>query len=143
MNFFRKSREGKMNGEEAGDLGDLRRQMDKHQAALSGVSEKIAAIEEQARLEREEAERKQRELASLEKKLAACRANISWFSKKISDCQAVAEAQIEMACDGQQEAAFNLKLTLAEIAGWELAVAAFKKYEASLPEKIKELTASA
>jgi chromosome segregation ATPase len=128
-----------MSGKNSIDLGDLQRERKKRESALSEISGKIAAIEAEERRKREEVERRQSELAKLEKKLGACRENISWFEGKIGQFKAIAEAQIDAACNGNMEGFLNLTATLNEIAAWELAVEAFKKYERSLPEKIAEL----
>jgi chromosome segregation ATPase len=143
VKFFGKGKGANVNGENQADLGDLQRERDRRQTALSSVQDKINAIEEGARLAREEGERKQMEVARLQKNLATCRETIAWVEKRIADLKGVVRAQIGIVCQGSFETAFNLKSTLREIAEWELEVATFKEYEASLPKEIEKLAAPA
>ncbi len=124
------------------DLAELQRQRDKHQAALSGVSEKIAAIEEEVRLKREERERKERELAKLQKRLAACQSVISWTEKHIAELNETVRGQAGLMLDGNSEGFFTVKSGFQEIAGWERELALFKEFEISIPKEIEKLTAT-
>ena len=131
-----------MNGENPVDLGDLQREKEKHAAALAGVSSKIQAIEEKARLEREAAERKERELANLHKKLKACRDAISWAEKIIAELNERSLGQMNLLLGGATEPYFAIKMTLQEASEWERELELLRQFEVSLPQEIEKLTGS-
>ena len=141
MRFFGKSgeKEGKVNRE---DLGELQREREKHAAALSGVSEKIASIEAEEARKLEEKERKARELASLQQKLGASREGIVWVGTKVAQLKETAEGWVNRACDGKLEGLFQLKDLLRDILEWELTLAAFKAFETSLATEVEKLAAT-
>lgn len=136
-------KDGKMNGEKQTDLTDLQREREKHSAALSGVQEKIAAIEEKVRLEREEIDRRERERASLQKKLEGCRLWIRYVEGQIAEYSNRVTGQVEIVCAGTGEALLPLKSSLQELAAWQLELEALKEFEGSIPAKIEKLTAPA
>jgi vacuolar-type H+-ATPase subunit I/STV1 len=145
VRFFGKgSKVEKMTDEnQSVDLGKLQREKEKHAAALAGVSSKIQAIEEKARLEREEAERKSLELASLQQKLGACREAIVWVGEKVTQLKETAQGRVNRACDGKLEGLSQLKDLLREISEWELTLAAFKAFETLLATEIEKSAAPA
>ncbi len=122
------------------NLVDLQREREKHQAALSGVSEKIAAIEDQQRREREAREAKERELASLRRKHESCQRRwIPALEQKIAELERAGQVQAETLCDGGYEAMARFEDMLQEVVITERKLAAFKDYEVSVEAKIAAL----
>lgn len=129
-----------MHGENS-DLGELQRERAQREAALAEVAAKIAAIEEKARLAREESEQRERELALLQRKLVNCREMVGWTEKKIADLKQIAEGQLAQMLGGASEAFLTVKMTLEEVSQWERLLLVLREYEASLPAEIEKLTA--
>jgi primosomal protein N'' len=84
---------------------------------------------------------KQRELASLQKKLAACRDAISWAEKRIAELNEIARGQMDILLGGATEPYFAIKATLQEVAEWQRELVLLREYEVSLPKEIEKLTA--
>ncbi len=124
------------------DLPALQRERDKFQAALSGVSEKIAAIEDAERREREERERKEREFASLQHKHRACQKWIPWFEGKAAEAKQKAMSQVNAVCEGREEIVLRLNETVLDISICEMGLAMFKELEVSLRANIEALSES-
>jgi chromosome segregation ATPase len=145
VKFFAKSiggRSGNVTGENQ-DLGELHREKEKREAALSEVSGKIAAIEETARVKREAEKRRQSEQARLQKRLKACHDAISWTENRLAELKEMAHAQVSNLLDGGTEAYFGLKSTLQEEAEWRRELELFREFSDSLPQEISKLAASA
>jgi len=134
------AKEGNVNGEGA-DLSKLQRERDKRQAALRESEEKIAAIETKARLKREAEDRRQSELARLEKRLKACNGAIIWTENRLVELNTMAQGQVGALLDGAQEAFFGIKNTLGEAWEWERELKLLKEFQVSLPQEIEKLSA--
>jgi len=120
------------------DLNALQREAEKQRAALAATSEKIATIEQEERRKREEQEQKQRDFASLERKLKACRDWIQFVENKISELKGLAAELADAACSVESgEFLHRLRDNLTEVAAWERELAAFKEYESASQAKIK------
>ena len=144
MRFFGKlggEKGAKMSGENQVDLGALQREKEKREAALSEVSGKIAAIEEQARLKREAEEQRQRQVGRLQKRLKACHDASSWTENRLAELKQMAHGQVSSLLDGAQEAFFGLKATLQEETEWRRELELLKEFEVSLPQEIEKLSA--
>lgn len=118
------------------DLAALQREQAKHQAALSGVSQQISAIEDAERREREAREQKARELAILRSKQERCRVLISRLDGQIAEAQNTVPRQAENACSDPSVSLRGLKEMLLELAALELMLEAFRNCEASLQARI-------
>jgi len=121
------------------DLAALQREALKHQAALACASEKIRVIEGEQKRQREERERKQRELVSLQRKQEACKGWIAQQEKEISELRELAARQVEVVCEGSGEVWMHWKNTLQNLAAAELELAALKAFADSIPGKIEVL----
>lgn len=119
------------------DLAALQHEREKHQAALSNTSEKIAVIEEAERRDREAKERKQRELAALEARLGVCSGWVRRTEKDIVEFKETVAREVGAMCEGHGEVIFNLRATLHDLATEELVLAALKEYEAEVRAKIE------
>jgi chromosome segregation ATPase len=115
----------------------LHRELEKHQTALSGISEKIAAIDKEEKRKREEKEAKARDLASLQSQLKACQGWIIFVQKKITEIKETAARHVRAACSGDRNVYLMLGGALQELAIRELELAAFKAYEVSVQVKIE------
>jgi chromosome segregation ATPase len=143
VKFFGKSiggRGGNVSGENQ-DLGELQREKAKREAALSETQSRIAAIEAEVTRKREEKEQKERELASLQKKLKACKDGILWMENRVSELKQIAHGQEELLLAGRSEPFFSLKATLQEIAEWKRELELLREFEVSLPQEIEKLEA--
>jgi len=134
------AKEGNVNGERI-DLAELQREKAKREAALSETQSRIAAIEAEETRKREAEERRQSELARLQKRLKACHDAISWTENRLAELKTMAQGQVGALLDGAQEAFFGLKATLQEEAEWRRELELLKEVEVSLPQEIEKLSA--
>ena len=94
----------------------LQREHEEHWAAVSDVSGKIAALEEEERRKRAEKEEKERDLAGLRNQLERCQGWISFIQKKITETKQVCVRQIAGACSGQGDVILLLKENVQHLA---------------------------
>lgn len=119
------------------DLAALRRDREKHEAALASASEKISAIEEAERRRQEEKEAKAREFGSLQRKLERSHGWVLKVGKDVAELKKEAAREIDLVAEGHGVAVGHLRSTLLELTTAELELAAFKEYEISIRAKIE------
>jgi polyphosphate kinase 2 (PPK2 family) len=115
---------------------ELQRELEKHQAAVLDASNKLAAIAEGERREREAQELKARTLADLRKQLERCQLSIAFLQNKVTETKETIARCIQADCSGKGELLLPLKENFKDLAAWEFELAAFKAHEGSLRAKI-------
>jgi chromosome segregation ATPase len=114
------------------DLARLQREREKREAELQSTLDEIANIEGAQKREREEQERKQREVATLARKREGFKRWISQTEREIAELKARTAREIDSACEDQAPGLFSLKEILRELAIAERTMDALKGYEPTI-----------